>query len=435
MILKMSPNVNYACGEVKPLMPMPVKFVDMKGTTDMALAHFTNAEQLSQRASVLNLPFISVDKRYFNGYGSVMIPFVTKDKITLVETVLSRYITLCLRFNHLEKLYQGLQQKPSFNYLSRKKINDALDSLRKNITSLAKQSALTAHVIRSIVEIQGGRISFTSTNLSTMFISGMLMRNGYNSAVTSLPKFDELSFINIPTGSGVAETLVTESKKNLDFNSRDSSVSIEAEKFYDLSVRKDILTNIVNNLKNLSSCSDLLFNLVLFKDEFTTSESFMRGLSIFKNLELLDQTLGDKTIHKLEFVNNFNELYEVCVGKTLSRFVSVTDLDVHHFKDSNTSIIYSLTTLQVISLLSHPNSKKVGNEIYIGSLKLEVPSSAIVLTQLAYDEIIDIVELIWCISSLAHGCVSKVNLDDSSISVNLTKFLSNVDRNFACGLA
>lgn len=435
MKFQLNSNSVYRCCQLESKNPLNVKLLDQAGKTDLSLANFTNAEQLANKSTIMDNSFIKVDKRDFNGYGSAMVRLDTNEGYQLVETPLSRYITACLRFNHLIYLTKELDKQPGYNSLARRKMSENIDSLKQIIRQLAEQSALSAQFIRSIVNIVGSKISYTTTNLNTTFITSMLLRSGYTSSVISLDDSilsKTLNFARVDGYNSGGDLLSVESKENLKLNSNLSSLVIDVNKRYNLSIKRDILSRVLENIKNFSTCSDLLFELVLFKDEFSTSESFMRGLTFMKNFEKLDASLGNSSITKFDFITNFNELFELCTGRSLKTQIVVNDISFHSIQDAKSGNIYTLTALQLISLLGHPATKRGQNEINFGDFSFKITDSIKSLVNLPQADLLDIIDIIWTVTAVAHGVVSKINFDESSIEIDLAKFISVVDRNFSC---
>lgn len=437
MIIKMSRGVSYSCSEIKPQTKgMPISLSDDSRTIKESLGNFLTAEVLADKKTKVELPFVIVDKTHFTGYGSTMYCKQHEDAIIVVETGLSRYTSLCLRFNHLTKMRANLSSKQGFSAYSRIKMDERIDNVKRQIKSVAGQSALSAYTIWKLLVIRGSQVSFAGSSFGTALLSALMLRNGYGSATvpTINSSFDPLSigFIDLNSISPQQKKIFSSELENrFLLSTTEMQITLDTTRDYDINIDSHVLERILGGLHLLSSCTDLLFNLILFKDEFTASESFMRGLAIMRNLEAIQPAVGDNTFSRFEFIVNLNDLYHFCFGEHLSMKVDIND--VESFDVGLDATTTTISKQELICILAHPNTKRQGNNISLGNMTLRVNDTSLTqLLSLKPQEINNLATLIWLLTAICHNAVSKIDLQNSRVSVNLTLFLSAIDRNFKC---
>lgn len=435
MTIKIDGSTSYNCPLIAPVSELAVQLLNVEGKSDRSLGHFITAELLGSKEQEVATHVLKVDKRHFNGYGSALIHVKTvsdADSTLLIETSLSRYVSVCLRYNHLLRFKSKLSMSSTVKNFSVARIDEQLNNLSSSIKELAKQSALMADVITKVVHIKKGEITFCSTDLSSAFLTALLIRNGHGSAVVDTPAFAPVRFTKIQNSSPDIESKFEQTiEQNFRLVARECAIRIDTQHTYDISVNRELLTRLFEVSRLFSSCSDVIFNLVLFKDEFSTSESFMRGLTFYKNLQMLDNNIGETSILRYEFITNFDDLYQALFGKRLSHSVTIDDVKQFLFKRVDSDSQTFLTSMQFVSVLSHPSCKVQNYSSFsFAGYSYLIPEDCKDFTKLTKTEIANICDLIWVVTALSHGLVTTVDLDRSQIKVSLAKFLSVIDRNF-----
>lgn len=434
MTIKINGSTTYNCPIIAPVTELAVQLLDTEGKSDRSLGHFVTAELLGSKEQEVITTSIKVNKRHFNGYGSALMCVKSaseSDSILLVETSLSRYVSACLRYNHLLRFKSKLSTSTVGENFSIIRVEEQLNNLSSSIKELAKQSALMADIVTKVVCIRKEEITFCSTDLSSAFLTALLIRNGHGSAVADIPAFVPTRFTKIQNLSSEFRSQFERTvEQNFRLVARECSVRINVGRAYEISVRRELLTKLIEVSRLFSSCSDLIFNLVLFKDEFSTSESFMRGLSLLKNLQALDNKIGETSILKYEFITSFNDLYLALFGEELSYNVVIDDVKQFSFRRTDSELQTFLTSMQFVSVLSHPSCKVEKDTFSFANHSYLVPEGCKNFIKLKKTEISNICDLIWVVTALSHGLITTIDLDRSQVKISLTKFLSVIDRNF-----
>lgn len=396
------------------------------------LRDIVNIDEFEVRDGVFENDLISISVADFNGYGAVMQQPIEG---VFVETVFSRFISLLLRRAHLQELSKSL----TMSYIGKQRVKSEIEDLNNLINDLSKSSALAANIVLRVVDMSGPNLIWQSVDpLASVFGNAI---SASNKDYTDAPSL--IQFTNGGLPDAAYEQVLTElsdkfiAEKRLLLPPKIFGGKIDfANATLNIDVR--VLKFLCNNRHLLSTCSDLCFNLMLVKEDYSSNELFARGSqlkSILYEMSIRFPFLRDQKINRREFLLNTGDLLNnIFESSEYSGFDinDVNQISVTSTSKSLSTMYRSLThmqCLQLAQLSSHIENRRL---TFPNSSYLELEDCEFTrVIESKYSLIPNVIAACNAITAVVM-CGLKINSSNSStFTLDLRNFLVRLDPNFS----
>lgn len=383
---------------------------------------------------VLETKYLSVEVRDFNGYGAVM---QTDESNLFIETILSRFISLLLRRAHLQKLSDSLQM----SYIGKMRVREEIKDLNNLIEELGKVSSICSNVVLRVVDMRGANLIWQSADpLSNLLGNAVsVSRESYSSSNSlvelvndGLPDAAFNTILhNINDRFDAQRKLLIPPKifgGSIDF--ANGSISINAQ----------VLKFLCQFRHMLSSCSDVVFNLMLVKEDYSSNELFNRGTQLKSILYELSVRFPflKSNINRRDFITNTGELLNaIYESDEFTDFIieDINLVNVTEVSQSLSTMYRTLTKMQVIQLAGMASRMESGKLVFSNNsyIVFDKQDAFIQVVDRKFTLIPKVIQACNVITAVVM-CGLKINSSNSgNFSLDIRHFLCRLDPNFSVG--
>lgn len=426
-------NLNYTTGVLTIQRAMEISIDSSFNKNNIPiLRDIINIDTFTVRDGIFENEYISISVSDFNGYGAVMQKIAEN---IFVETVLSRFISLLLRRAHLKELSKSL----SMSYIGKQRVQTEIEDLDALINDLSKSSALSANVVLRVVDMSGAQLIWQSVDpLASVF------GNAISSSTKEYVDADGvLQFVNGGLPDEAFNLVMSEltdkfnSEKKLLLPPKIFGGKLDfANATLNLDVR--VLKFLCNNRHLLSTCSDVCFNLMLVKEDYSSNELFARGSqlkSILYEMSVRFPFLRDNKINRREIILDTGDLLNNIFESSEYSEFRINDVDqvsVISTSKSLSTMYRSLTRMQCLQLAylsSHMNERRL---TFPNSSYLELEDCEFVrILENKFSLVPHVIAACNAITAVVM-CGMKINSSNSStFSLDIRNFLIRLDPNFS----
>lgn len=277
------------------------------------------------------------------------------------ENVISKFITMYLRSMHLD----GLSKQKGLSEVQKRRIEEEADEVNRQLTKLGDIDIIGANIVVGAFGIVNNIVYTMSADPILSFVEGVS-----EWVPEDTESVYDLDFSGIP--SDQVELVKSKITEQLGAKFDQIKTSMGVDKLFakknnlascQINVDKDLVEYMVMNRHLLSTCPDLIFNLLLLKSEYSADELFGKGLEL--KIRLYDLStryeFSKSAISKRSFIITVNDLLEDITGHKIEHVLLVNDIEpisASWMSDAFATMWNSFTPLQIVSLC-HKYSKSI----------------------------------------------------------------------------
>lgn len=352
---------------------------------------------------------------------------------SFIETILTKFIALLLQQRTLSMEIDGVKSNDAYKKAQLRQEKSHLDSL---IEELGKIKLIASHVITKWVLISNSGVIRVNTGSPY----GLLIEGATQSAAALPADFDWYFDFQ---GSDLPEDKINEIREQVGGMTSKFSFPTQFSITYDgnplnVSISKNLMTYLVTNRHLLSTCSDIMFNLLFDQHNFSANQFLNRGAVLRKSLSDLSVRypfLDSKTFKKRDIITTVSKLYKSIYNDTPNvdyRIDDVDEIKIDVRKGYFATHPNTITGTALLSLMSKMRSTYVEYEENYVCIKLDDDnyigfevSVAPALTQLTRDQAQKFCEIILVINSIVRGAV-KIEALNKNIILDAAHFVRAV---------